>query len=121
MKERNYRIVEGAVMTDDSLTDHQRQSILDFCANIVGETSKKEGKISIREKAHHPDNSTKCNISIVSPYFTTKQAAKYMNRSISWMLHRKDIPYYRGKSNSYRKEDLDEWMNKHRRHEPKAA
>ena len=32
-------------------------------------------------------------------YLTTEDAAAYMRRSVSWMLHQKDIPYYRGNRN----------------------
>lgn len=56
--------------------------------------------------------------SIESPYLTTEKAAAYLNRGVSWMLHQKDIPYYRGKPNQYRREDLDAWMQENRRHEP---
>jgi len=50
-------------------------------------------------------------------YLTTEEAARYMRRSVSWMLRRKDIPYYRGRPNVYKRLDLDAWMDRSRRHE----
>ena len=52
-------------------------------------------------------------------YLTTVEAARHMRRSVSWMLRQKDIPYYRGKPNLYRREELDEWLTRCRRYEPK--
>jgi len=51
-------------------------------------------------------------------YMTTRRAARYMHRSRSWLLRQKDIPYYRGKPNLYKRDDLDEWMDRNMRHEP---
>lgn len=45
-------------------------------------------------------------------YLTTKEAAAYMRRSKSWLLHQKDIPYLRGTPNTYRKSDLDAWFER---------
>jgi len=55
---------------------------------------------------------------IVSPYLNTRDAAKYLSRSVSWMLRQKDIPYYRGKPNLYLTNDLDNWMTLKRRYDP---
>ncbi len=55
---------------------------------------------------------------IVSPYLNTRDAAKYLSRSVSWMLRQKDVPYYRGKPNLYRMSDLDRWMTNKRRYDP---
>lgn len=51
-------------------------------------------------------------------YMTTEEAAEYLRRSVSWMLRQKDVPYYRGKPNLYRKADLDQWMDENRRYVP---
>ena len=58
---------------------------------------------------------------IQSPYITTEEAAAYMRKSVSWLIRRKDIPYYRGKPNLYKSSDLDAWMETKRKHEPLAA
>jgi len=49
---------------------------------------------------------------------TTKEAARYMGRSISWLLRQKDIPYYPGRPNMYKRDDLDEWRDENVRREP---
>lgn len=54
-------------------------------------------------------------------YMTTEEAAAYLRRSVSWMLGEKDIPYYRGKPNLYRRGDLDRWMDENRRYEARIA
>jgi len=41
---------------------------------------------------------------------TTEEAAEYMRRSASWLLHRRDIAYLPGKPNLYRRKDLDTWV-----------
>ena len=41
---------------------------------------------------------------------TTDEAAAYMRRSASWLLHRRDIAYLPGKPNLYRRSDLDTWV-----------
>ena len=48
-------------------------------------------------------------------YMKTLEAARYMRRSISWLLRQKDIPYLPGKPNLYARQDLDDWFerNKH--------
>ena len=53
-------------------------------------------------------------------YMTSEEAARHMRRSVSWLLRRKDIPYYMGKPNLYKREDLDRWMDENMRHEPTA-
>jgi len=76
------------------------------------------------EKAHPADNggmnNNAENESALQGYLTTIEAALYMRKSRGWILNRKDIPYYRGKPNLYKKEDLDDWLNRNRRHEPKC-
>jgi len=76
------------------------------------------------EKAHPDDNegmnNNAENESALQGYMTTIEAARYMRKSTSWLLKQKDIPYYRGKPNLYRKEDLDDWLNSNRRYEPKC-
>lgn len=43
---------------------------------------------------------------------TTKEAAEYMRKSPSWLLHCKDIAYLPGKPNLYRRSDLDIWVER---------
>ena len=43
-------------------------------------------------------------------YLTTKEAAFYLRKSVSWIIRRKDIPYMPGNLNSYSRSDLDEWF-----------
>lgn len=43
-------------------------------------------------------------------YLTTKEAAAYLRRSVSWLIRRKDIPYLPGNPNAYARADLDEWF-----------
>lgn len=42
-------------------------------------------------------------------YLTTKEAAVYLRKSVSWIIRRKDIPYLPGNPNVYSRTDLDEW------------
>ena len=51
-------------------------------------------------------------------YMKTEESACYLRRSVSWMLRQKEIPYYRGRPNLYRRSDLDHWMDETRRYEP---
>lgn len=41
---------------------------------------------------------------------TTNEAASYLRKSPSWLLHCKDIAYLPGKPNLYRRRDLDTWV-----------
>ena len=41
---------------------------------------------------------------------TTNEAAEYMRKSPSWLLHRRDIAYLPGKPNLCRRSDLDTWV-----------
>ncbi len=43
---------------------------------------------------------------------TTNEAAEYMRKSPSWLLHRGDIAYLPGKPNLYRRSDLDIWVER---------
>lgn len=47
-----------------------------------------------------------------SPFMTTQEAAEYIRRSRSWLLKRNDIPYVRGVPNWYRRQDLDDWVER---------
>ena len=47
-------------------------------------------------------------------YLTTPEAAKYLRKSVSWLLRRHDIAYIPGKPNLYAKADLDRWFQKHK-------
>jgi hypothetical protein len=52
---------------------------------------------------------------ICQPYLTTSEAARYLHRSISWLLRCGEIPYVPGRPNLYAIKDLDTWFesNKH--------
>ena len=43
-------------------------------------------------------------------YLTTKEAAAYLRKSVSWLIRRKDIPYVSGNPNTYAMADLDKWF-----------
>lgn len=45
---------------------------------------------------------------------TTTEAAKYLRRSVSWLLRQPDIVYLPGKPNLYAVKDLDTWVEKHK-------
>lgn len=47
-------------------------------------------------------------------YLTTKEAAQYLRKSVSWIIRRKDIPYAPGNPNTYSRADLDEWFEKNK-------
>ena len=47
-------------------------------------------------------------------YLTTKEAAAYLRKSVSWLIRRKDIPYAPGNPNTYARSDLDEWFEKNK-------
>jgi hypothetical protein len=49
-----------------------------------------------------------------SDYLTTPEAAKYLRKSVSWILRQGDIAYVPGKPNVYAKQDLDRWFQKHK-------
>jgi len=51
-------------------------------------------------------------------YLTTKEAAAYLRRSVSWLLRQKDIPYLRGTPNTYRKSDVDDWFEQNKTQMP---
>ena len=46
-------------------------------------------------------------------YLTTEEAAAYLRKSQSWLLKRDDIPFLKGVPNLYRREDLDDWFERH--------
>lgn len=50
-------------------------------------------------------------------YLTTREAAAYLRKSVSWIIRRKDIPYAPGNPNTYARADLDEWFEKYK-HKP---
>ena len=35
----------------------------------------------------------------------------YLRRSVTWLLRQKEIPYLKGIPNSYRRTDLDKWID----------
>ncbi|MFC1452168.1 helix-turn-helix domain-containing protein [Verrucomicrobiota bacterium] len=45
-------------------------------------------------------------------HMTTQEAAAYLNRSVSWLLKRNDIPFVKGAPNTYRRRDLDDWAKR---------
>ena len=46
-------------------------------------------------------------------FMTTGEAAAYLRKSASWLLHQRDIAYLPGKPNLYRQRDLDTWAERH--------
>ena len=73
-----------------------------------------------QNRNQHP----KEGIDIVSPqldhpllcqsYLTTTEAARYLRRSVSWLLRCGQIPYVRGHPNVYSIKDLDEWFERNK-------
>jgi hypothetical protein len=51
-----------------------------------------------------------------SDYLTTVEAAAYLRKSPSWLLHQADVPYLSGNPNIYKRKDLDAWFEKHKIH-----
>lgn len=45
-------------------------------------------------------------------YMNTESAAAYLNRSVSWILKQRSIPYLPGKPNTYKRADLDNWFER---------
>jgi hypothetical protein len=43
-------------------------------------------------------------------YLTTSEAAKYLRRSVSWLLRCGEIPFLPGRPNLYSIRDLDAWF-----------
>ena len=48
------------------------------------------------------------------PYLTTKEAACYLRRSVSWLLRCSEIPYLPGRPNLYSTRDLDQWFEQNK-------
>lgn len=48
-------------------------------------------------------------------YLNTAEAARYLRRSVSWLLRSGEIPFVPGRPNLYSVKDLDAWFeaNKH--------
>lgn len=51
----------------------------------------------------------------IGPYLTTTEAAKYLRKSVSWLVRRRDIAYVRGRPNTYLRVDLDRWFDDNKR------
>ena len=47
-------------------------------------------------------------------YLTTREAAAYLRKSVSWLLRVPDMTVLRGKPNLYAKTDLDTWVERHK-------
>ena len=47
-------------------------------------------------------------------YLTSREAASYLRKSVSWLVKRNDIPYLRGVPNTYKKADLDSWFERNK-------
>ena len=56
---------------------------------------------------------------LVSPLLTCDEAAAYLRKSVSWLMHVRDIPVLRGRPNLYDVADLNAWIERHK-HRPKA-
>ena len=76
------------------------------------------GSENRRDKVDGTSSDGSVNADIYQTYLTTREAARYLRRSVSWMSRRKDIPVYRGRPNVFRRSDLDTWMTESRRYEP---
>lgn len=48
----------------------------------------------------------------IGEYLTTPEAAEYLRKSTSWLLHQADIPYLSGNPNIYKRKDLDAWFDR---------
>lgn len=48
-----------------------------------------------------------------SVLMTTPEAAAYIRKSVSLLLHQRDIAYLPGKPNLYRRKELDVWIDRH--------
>ena len=110
MKNDVYRMIETALGMDDSITSAKRRAILSFCKNPTIDTSPSSSHapfpklLSLKEAAGLAENPQQNDIGIdgdgllldAATYLTTEEAAAYLRKSVSWLLHRKDIAYYRG-------------------------
>lgn len=47
-------------------------------------------------------------------YLKTCEAARYLRRSVSWLLRCGEIPYVPGRPNLYSLKDLDEWFERNK-------
>ena len=47
-------------------------------------------------------------------YLKTPEAAEYLRKSTSWLLHQADVPYLSGNPNIYKRKDLDAWFERHK-------
>ncbi len=84
-----------------------------------------EQTIPLGEKTLISDNNNQRNGNGLPIYFcqqkdymTTKEAAAYLGKSVSWFVRLGDIPYLPGKPNIYCRSDLDDWFTRHK-HIPK--
>ena len=50
----------------------------------------------------------------VPEYLKTREAAKYLRKSVSWLAKRHDIAYVRGVPNIYKRKDLDSWFERNK-------
>ena len=73
--------------------------------------------IAIPENTHSLDNvfcgNEKVKVrDVESTLMKTQVAAAYLQKSVSWLLRRPDIPYLPGKPNLYKRRDLDHWFTR---------
>lgn len=47
-------------------------------------------------------------------YLTTPEAARYLRKSVSWLLRQPGIAYIPGRPNVYKKSDLDQWFDRNK-------
>lgn len=81
---------------------------------------KTKSTIPVALEAHSADSNSQrggdglCWENIYQTYLTTKEAAKYLKKSASWLTRQPDIPYLRGIPNTYKRKDLDEWYERNK-------
>lgn len=56
---------------------------------------------------------------VCRPYLTTTEAARYLCRSVSWLLRCGEMPYVPGRPNLYSVKDLDDWFER-KKHIPRS-
>ena len=47
-------------------------------------------------------------------YLKTQEAARYLRKSVSWLVKRHDIPFLKGVPNIYKRRDLDDWFERNK-------
>lgn len=120
MQPETYSIIRSAMCLDRSISPSQRDAILECCREIASTDDS-----SVATTAHASDAVQNEDGKFCTQYMTTRQAAAYLKKSYSWICHNmKRIPHYRfggGGGHLFKREDLDCWLDEHRRYDPSAA